>query len=75
MGIHEDHSATRFLLFVAEHPNESPPSSVLDGLGEAVIPDHVPDLQVLDVYGAVGVRHGAAGLVQKVAATILDPLV
>ncbi len=75
MGLHEDDSATRFLLFVAEHPDESSPSCVLDGLGEAVIPDHVSDLQVLDDDGAVGISHCAAGLVQEVASAILDLLV
>ena len=74
-GIHEDHSATRFLLFVAEHPNESSPSRIRYGLGEAAVPDHVPDLQVLHVDGAVAIRHGSAGLVQEVAAAILDLLV
>jgi len=40
-----------------------------------VIPDHVPYLQILYVDGAVGVRHGAAGLVQEIASTIFNLLV
>ena len=75
LGVHEDDSATRFLLFVAEHPNESSPPGVLDGLGEAMIPDHVPDLQVLDDNGIIGIRYGSAGLVQEVASASLDLLV
>jgi hypothetical protein len=45
-GIHGDRCATSLFHFVAQYPQELPPGSIADTLGQAVVLHHAPDIQV-----------------------------
>jgi len=47
LGIHSDNRATSLFRFVAQYPQELPPGSIANALGQAVIPDHAFDIQAL----------------------------